>query len=150
MTLGRTKREIAWLAEGHPDPGPGTPIGVRIAKTTPLPEKRFWDLISRTVSPTTGAHRLDASQADRFTIRMRLLIEALDGDDHRSAAEKVLGFVSDDFWEDTRAWVVTLGWDRYSAVLADPHVLTKELMGLDPGGDFSHAEALLYLTGDDE
>lgn len=149
-TLRRTKRETAWLADGHADPGPGTDNAVRIARPpTPMPEPRFWDLISRTTSPTTGAFRLGWQQADRFTSRMRLLIEALDDPAHAKAAEEVLGFVSQDVWEDTRAWVVSLGPDMYKAILDDAQQLTKRLRELDSEDDIGQAEALLYLTGGD-
>lgn len=149
-TLGRTKRETAWLADGHADPGPGTDNAVRIARPpTPMPEPQFWDLISRTTSPTTGAFRLGWQQADRFTSRMRLLVEALDDPAHAKAAEEVLGFVSQDVWEDTRAWVVSLGPDIYKAILDDAQQLTKHLRELDSEDDIGQAEALLYLTGAD-
>lgn len=119
--VGRTKRETAWLADGGTNPGPGTDTPLRIRKPPPpMPEARLWDLISRTSSPTTGVFRLGWQQADRFTARMRLLVDALDGEAHRNAAAEVLGFVSDDVWEDTRAWAVSLGQDAYEAILREP------------------------------
>ena len=125
-SLGRTKRETAWLAEGRTDPGPGSLTKVRIAGSpTPMPEPRFWDLVSRTTSRDTGAFRLGWQQADRFTSRMRLLIGALDAEAHVNAAEEALGFVSQDVWQDIRAWAVSLGRHDYGAIRDDAQQLAK-------------------------
>lgn len=148
-TLGRTKRERAWLADDGNDPGPGTLTPLRVRRPPgPMPVARFWDLIARTTSPGTGAFRLGWQQADRFTARMRLLVDALDDEAHRAAAAKVLGFVSDDV-EDTRAWAVSLGSDVYNAILIEPSTLTDRLRGCQSDDEIGEAGALLEFTGAD-
>ncbi len=148
--VGRTKRETAWLADGGTNPGPGTATPLRIRKPPPpMPEARLWDLISRTTSPTTGVFRLGWQQADRFTARMRLLVDALDDEAHRSAAAEVLGFVSDDVWEDTRAWAVSLGPDAYGAILREPTTLAERLRECQSDDEIGEAGALLEFSGTD-
>ena len=149
--LKRTKREIEWLAAGGVDPGPGTVPQLRVRRTQPMPVEQFWDLIAATGDNETGAFLLSWKEADKFTGRMRLLIRDLDSADHRAAAELVMGWVSDDVWENVRASVVSLGRDTYEQVRATPAALTELIPATDAfeGGESDLGEGLLYLEGAD-
>lgn len=148
--LGRTRSESDWLAQGGTDPGPGTATPLRIRQPPgPMPDKRFWAVIEGTTDEGSGAFRLGWQQADRFTSRLRLLVAALDSPAHRSAAASALGFVSDDVWEDIRAWVVSRGPDAYSRALADPVEVRRLLGALDSEDQLSLGERLLHLQGHD-
>lgn len=148
--LGRTKRELEWLDQGGLEPGPGacTPLRVR-RPPGPMPEARFWTLIARTVDDRSGAFRLGWEQADRFKARMRLLSAALDQPAHLEAVRTVMGFVSEDVWEDVRAWAVAQGEAAYRRALADPDWLRTRLEALDDEDELSLGEELLYLEGAD-
>ncbi|WP_460627048.1 DUF4240 domain-containing protein [Intrasporangium mesophilum] len=148
--LGRSRRELEWLAQGPVEPGPGSFGEVRVRKPAgPMPEGRFWSLIDSTLDERSGVFRLGWQQADRFTARMRLMIQTLDTPAHRASADSVLGFVSDDVWEDVRAWVVSGGKDAYLRVVADPGELATMLQSLDSQDDLSRGEQLLFLEGRD-
>lgn len=146
--LGRSRGEIEWLEQGGADPGPGTATSLRVRKPSgPMPEQRFWTLIDRTTDDRSGAFRLGWQQADRFSARLRLLTAPLDSPNHRAAAESALGVVSDDVWEDVRAWVVSRGHDTYLSALADPAEVSAMLSSLDSEDELSLGEQLLYLEG---
>jgi hypothetical protein len=148
--LGRSKRELEWMNCGGTDPGPGTLAPFRVRKPPgPMPSTRFWSVITRTTDDGSGAFGLGWDQADRFTARMRLLTATLDTAAHRDAAQRVLGFVSGDVWEDVRAWVVAQGEDTYGRVLADPASLSTVLAALDNEEELQLGEQLLYLEGID-
>lgn len=148
--LGRSKRELEWLDQGGTDPGTGTATPVRVRKPpAPMPEQRFWTMIARTTDDRSGAFRLGWEQADRFTARMRLLTSTLDSPAHREAAERVMGFVSEDVWDDVGAWVVSQGQDVYGRALADPAAISAALTSLDSEDELARGEQLLYLQGDD-
>ncbi|GAA2159595.1 DUF4240 domain-containing protein [Pedococcus bigeumensis] len=145
--LTRTKRELEWLGQGGIDPGPGARTSVRVRRPPrPMPEPRFWTLIAGTVDDRSGAFRLSWHQADRFAARMRLLCATLDTPAHREAAQAVLGFVSDDVWEDVRAWAVAQGETAYRQVAADPGSIRARLASLTSQDELSIGEALLEGT----
>lgn len=146
--LGRTRSEAAWLMEMSSAPGPGTATPLRIRKPSgPMPEKRFWGVIESTTDDRSGAFRLGWQQADRFTSRLRLLVAGLDSPAHRSAAASALGFVSDDIWEDVRAWIVSRGQDVYVRALVEPMEIASLLGALHSEDELSFGEQLLHLEG---
>lgn len=148
--LGRSRHELEWLDQGGIDPGPGMPTAARVRKPPgPMPEPRFWSVIAHTTDDRSGAFRLGWEQANRFTARMRVLVSALDHPEHRAAAERSLGFVSDDVWEDVRAWIVAQGQEAYLHALADPEAIPAALGRLSVQDELSLGEQLLYLEGDD-
>lgn len=148
--LGVSKRESEWLEEGGRDPGPGARTPVRVRKPPgPMPEQRFWSVIAKTTDARSGAFRLGWEQADRFTARMRLLVAELDSPRHREAAESAIGFVSDDVWEDVRAWLVARGPDSFSQALVDPSTITAGLTALNSEDELPLGGRLLYLEGRD-
>ena len=150
-SLRRTKREVEWLADGGVDPGPGTVPQLRVRRIQPMPVERFWDLIAATVDDETGAFLLSWREADKFTGRMRLLIEDLDSTEHMAAAVSAMGWVSDDVWENVRASVVSLGRDAYKQIRTTPAALTELITATDAfeGGESDLGEELLYLEGSD-
>jgi hypothetical protein len=148
--LGRSRRELEWLDQGGIDPGPGVPTTARVRKPPgPMPESRFWSVVARTTDDRSGAFRLGWEQANRFTARMRVLVSALDHPEHRTAAERSLGIVSDDVWEDVRAWLVAQGEEAYVQALADPEAIPAALGRLGVQDELSLGEQLLYLEGED-
>lgn len=150
-SLRRTKRELEWLADGGTDPGPGTLPPLRVRRPSPMPVERFWELVSATVDERTGAFLLPWKEADKFTARMRLLIEDLDSADHAAHAESVMGYLSADVWENVRASVVSLGREMYEHVRVTPAVLGELITTTEAfdGGEHDLGEALLYLEGSD-
>ena len=148
--LGRSRRELEWHAQGGVDPGPGTPTTARVRKPPgPMPEARFWTVIRGMTDDHSGAFRLSWEQANRFTARMRILVAALDSHPHRAAAERSLGVISDDVWEDVRGWLIAQGREMYRHVLADPEAIPSVLGRLSEQDDLSLGEQLLHLEGDD-
>lgn len=75
---------------------------------------------------------------------------------HWAAAEMVCGFVSDDVFEDWRAWIVTLGRDTFQRVAADPDALADvdDLAGSCGGAGerFAYAVSTVYFErhGDED
>jgi hypothetical protein len=148
--LGRSRRELEWLDRGGVDPGPGVATTARVRKPPgPMPESRFWSVIARTTDNRSGAFQLSWEQANRFTARMRVLVSALDRPEHRASAERSLGFVSDDVWEDVRAWLVAQGQEAYVQALADPEAIRAALDSLTVQDELSLGEQLLSLESDD-
>ncbi|NHN55275.1 DUF4240 domain-containing protein [Calidifontibacter sp. DB0510] len=150
--LKRTKREIEWLAAGGVDPGPGAVPQLRVHRARcAMSVERFWGLIAATSDNETGALLLSSEEADKFTARMRLLVDDLDSSDHMTAAEVAMGWVSDDVWENVRASVVSLGRDAYEQVRTTPAALTELITATDAfeGGESDRGEGLLYLHGTD-
>ena len=71
----------------------------------------------------------------------------IDTSAHRQRAADVLGHVSDDVWEDVRAWLITRGRPIYDAAVRDPSVLQRALDNLESEDQLSIGERLLYSAG---
>lgn len=60
----------------------------------------------------------------------------LDTENNHERAEVVLGFVSDDVWEDVLVWLVLHGESRFAEMVADVEVLGRVLEEFEDPGDF--------------
>lgn len=139
--LGRTQRELDWLAKGGIDPGPGEVGTIKRRGRRAMARADFWEIIERV---KTGPVELDEDRADAFRLTARALVDTLSDARARRVADRVIGMVSDDVWEDVRGWVVSLGKKTYQRVVRDPGHLEDLLRDLEVMDDLSTGELLLY------
>lgn len=129
--LGRTKREReAGYVRPEQPPRPRSITVVPPPK--PMGEAEFWQRVESGRLPAARSTAMGA----RFAARLRLLMAELDTENNHERAEVVLGFVSDDVWEDVLVWLVLHGESRFAEMVADVEVLGRVLEEFEDPGDF--------------
>ncbi|MFT3876807.1 MAG: DUF4240 domain-containing protein [Propioniciclava sp.] len=120
--LGRTKRECE-AGYSRPERAPEPRDITIVPQPRLMSAAEFWRRVDEHRLPSP---RPSAAGA-RFSERCRLLMAGLDTERHRACGESVLGFISDDVWEDILVWLVLQGERKYHRFVKDEAALVKQL-----------------------